>query len=168
MTEPADDRYYALGQVVEMAAIMEISLRMAFCALAGTRYAAVIAREQETHWLIENSDAIVRHHDDLSEEQREAIRSGLRACQAANRDRNRLVHEAWGKEPGRAPTSIQSERESYRIVGRTWSAGEIRAVADAILKAQRALLTAIEDSLGPGSLKTADQLLAEDTDQHHA
>ena len=30
-----DDRIYALGQVVERAAVMEIALRMAFCALIG-------------------------------------------------------------------------------------------------------------------------------------
>jgi hypothetical protein len=43
VSEAQTDRYYALGQVVEMAAVMEIALRMAFCALVGSKYAAVVA-----------------------------------------------------------------------------------------------------------------------------
>ncbi len=75
---------------------MEVALRMAFCTLVGGPYAAVIAGSQETHWLIENCDAVVRRHDELTAEQRDSIRAALQACRQANRDRNRLVHEAWG------------------------------------------------------------------------
>jgi hypothetical protein len=52
VTQPSHDRYSALGQVVEMAAVMEVSLQMAFCALLGSKYAAVVAGSQEAHWLI--------------------------------------------------------------------------------------------------------------------
>jgi hypothetical protein len=168
VSEPADERYYALGQVVEMAAIMEVSLRMAFCALIGGKYAALVAREQETHWLIETCDVIARHHDELAPAQRDQLRTGLHACRAANRDRNRLVHEAWGKELGGAPTSITSTRRSYQIVGRAWTAQEIRTVADSIGQAQRSLLEAIEDALGQRSLVLAQRLLAEDAEEHGA
>jgi hypothetical protein len=141
---PADDRYAALGQVVEMAAIMEISLRMAFGALVGGPYAAVVASRQETHWLIENCEAVAR---------RDAILHALRACRQANHDRNRLVHDAWGTGPGGGAVVVRSARRSYEIAGPAWDAGQIAVVAAAITAAQAALLTAIEDALG------ADRLL---------
>jgi hypothetical protein len=166
MTEPEDDRYYALGQVVEMAAVMEICLRMAFCALVGGEHAAVVAGAQDTHWLIENCEAIARHHEDMPAEQREAIHAALRACQEANRERNRLVHDAWGTGSGGSPAEIRSGRWSYQIRGRGWSAADIKAAADAITGAQQALLAAIEDAFGPGSLQLAERLLAEDAAEH--
>jgi len=167
MTQPAaappeDARYAALGRLVERAAVMEIALRMAFCALIGGRYAAVVAGGQETHWLIENCEAIARHRDDLTEAQRESIRAALRACRDANRDRNRLVHDAWGTDADGAPAELRGGQGSYLITGRPWTTTEIQAVGDAIASSQRSLLAAIEDSLGPGSMTTAEQLLAAD------
>jgi len=168
MTQPAaappeDARYAALGRLVEMAAVMEIALRMAFCALIGSRYAAVVAGGQETHWLIENSDVIARHRDDLNEAQRETIRAALRACREANRDRNRLVHDAWGTDATGTPAAMRGELGSYQITGRAWTTAEIRAVADAIASAQRTLLAAIEETLGSGSMTMAEHLLATDS-----
>jgi hypothetical protein len=160
--EPQDDRYYALGQVVELAAVMEIALRMAFCALIGGRYAAVVAGWQETHWLIENCDAITRHRDDIPEPQRVAIRTSLRACREANQDRNRLVHEAWGTGTDGTPAALRSLDRSYQIIGRAWSTAQIRAAAEAISSAQYALLAAMEDALGSASMHEAAQLLAAD------
>jgi hypothetical protein len=153
---PADDRYAALGQVVETAAIMEISLRMAFGALLGGRYAAVVASRQETHWLIENCEAVARQHAELPQARRDAIAHALRACRRANHDRNRLVHDAWGTGPAGGPVVIRSARRSYEIAGPAWDAGQIAAVAAAISGAQALLLAAIEDALGPGSLVPAD------------
>jgi hypothetical protein len=168
MTQPAavppeDARYAALGRLVEMAAVMEIALRMAFCALIGSRYAAVVAGTQETHWLIENCDAIARHRGDLAEAQRDAIRAALRSCREANRDRNRLVHDAWGTDADGAPAALRGEQGSYQITGRAWTTAEIQAGADAITSAQRSLLAAIEKSIGLGSMSTAEQLLAADS-----
>jgi hypothetical protein len=158
---PADDaRYPALGQLVEAAAVMEIALQMAFCVLIGSDYAAVVAGGQETHWLLENCEAIARQRDDLSEAQREAIRVALRACRDANRDRNRLVHDAWGTGPDGAPASLRGDQGSYRITGRAWTTPEIRAVADAIGSAQRALLAAIEEAFGSERVRTTGLQLA--------
>lgn len=159
-TGPDDDRFHA-GQLVERAAVMEIALRMAFCALIGGRYAAVVAGSQETHWLVENCDAVTRLHQDIPAEQRAALRAALRACRDANHDRNRLVHEAWGTDPGGAPATMRSLQHSYQITGRTWDAEQIRSVANAVADAQLALLAAVEVALGPDSLRAAGQLLAE-------
>jgi hypothetical protein len=171
MTQPPisdrqDDRFYALGQVVEQAAVMEIALRMAFCALIGGKHAAVVAASQETHWLIENCDALARRREETPADRREEIRAALRACRQANRDRNRLVHEAWGTGPDGGPTAMQSPGHSYQITGRLWSAESIRATAAAMLSAQQALLAAIEDALGPGSLEAAERLLAAEAAEH--
>ncbi len=160
-TDPPDERFEILGQVVERAAVLEIALRMSFCTLVGGAYAAVVASSQETHWLIENCDAVARHHAELPVAQRDAIRTALHACREANRDRNMLVHEAWGNESHGAPAALQSLRRSYQVAGRKWTVPQIRAAAEAISSAQQALLAAVEDAFGPGCLEAAGQLLAE-------
>jgi hypothetical protein len=157
---PRDDRYYALGRLVETAAVMEIALRLAFCVLVGGKYAAVVAAEQETHWLIETCDDVTRDHDDLPVPQREAIRAALRACREANRDRNRLVHDAWGTGPDGTPATFSGGQQSYQISGRVWNITQIQTAADAIASAQHVLLAAIEDSLGLSSVRAAEQQLA--------
>jgi hypothetical protein len=166
-TDPPDDRFEALGQVVERAAVMEIALRMAFCTLVGGSYAAVVAGSQETHWLIENCDAVVRRHEDKTTEQRDAIRAALHLCREANRARNRLVHEAWGTGAGGAPTALQSLCRSYQVAGRKWTVAQIRDAATAISRAQHALLAAIEDTFGPGCLQDAERQLAADAAENH-
>jgi hypothetical protein len=166
-TDPRDDRFEALGQVVERAAVMEIALRMAFCTLVGGPYAAAVADNQETHWLIENCDAVVRRHRDIPAEGRDAIRAALQACRQANRDRNKLVHEAWGTGAHGEPTALQSVCHRYRISGREWTVTQIREAAEAISGAQHGLLAAVEDAFGAGCLEVAGQLLAEDAAENH-
>jgi hypothetical protein len=158
----SDTRYAALGQVVEAAAVMEIALRMAFCVLIGSDYAAVVAGGQETHWLIESCDTIARHRADLSTTQRGTIRAALQACRDANRDRNRLVHDAWGTGPDGMPAALRGGQGSYRITGRTWTAAAIFTARDAIVDAQRVLLAAIEEALGATRMRLAAQQLAAD------
>jgi hypothetical protein len=160
LADPEDARFYALGQVVERAAVMEIALRMAFCALVGGPYAAVVAADQETHWLTENCEAVARKHGDIPADKHDRIRAALRACREANRDRNRLVHEAWGTGPGGVPAAMASIRHSYQISGRLLRVEEIRATADAMLSAQQELLAAIEDALGSDTLQAVARLLA--------
>jgi hypothetical protein len=159
MTPPDDHRFGALGLLVERAAVMEIALRMTFCALIGGRYAAIVAAGQETHWLIENCDAVARQRDDIPADRQDEIRSALRACRDANRDRNRLVHDAWGTGPDGTPTVMQSLRHSYQVSGRQWTAEQILAAAQGVGAAQHQLLTTVENALGKGSLETAGQLL---------
>jgi hypothetical protein len=164
MTRPADDvRFSALGQLVERAAVMEIALRMTFCALVGGRYAAVVAAGQETHWLIESCDALARQRRDIPQDRRDAIRAALQACRDANRNRNRLVHDAWGTGPDGTPAVMQSLRHSYLVSGRQWDAGQILAAATGVAEAQQQLLTSVEEALGHESLETAGQLLSAET-----
>jgi hypothetical protein len=164
-TDPPDERFGALGQVVERAAVMEIALRMAFCTLVGGPYAAAVAGGQDTHWLIENCDTVVRRHAEVTAGQRNAIRSALHLCREANRDRNKLVHEAWGTGTAGDPAALRSLCRSYQIAGREWTLAQVRAAAEAISGAQHALLASVEDAFGPGCLQTAEQLLAADAAQ---
>ncbi len=159
-TNPPDERFEALGQVVELAAVMEVALRMAFCTLVGGSYAGAVAGSQETHWLIENCDAVARRHAEKTAEQRDSIRAALHLCREANRARNKLVHEAWSTGAASAPSAVQSLCRSYQIAGREWTVAQIRAAATAISGAQHALLAAVEDAFGPGCLQAAEQLLA--------
>jgi hypothetical protein len=161
-TDPPDDRFEALGQVVERAAVMEIALRMTFCTLLGGPFAAAVAGSQDTHWLIENCDVVVRRHAEKTTRQREAIRSALHLCREANRARNKLVHEAWGTGSAGESTALQSLCRSYQVAGREWTVAQIREAADAISGAQHALLAAVENAFGPGCLQAAVELLAAD------
>jgi hypothetical protein len=158
MPKQPDGRYAALGQVVENAAVMEISLRMVFCALVDSKYAAVVADYEETHTLIENCAALTRHRRDLADDQRAAIHAALKECRKVNSERNRLVHDAWNQKVDGAPETVRSQHRTYEISGRCWTADAIQTVADALLDAQRLLLTAAEDALGPEQLLIGDKL----------
>jgi hypothetical protein len=165
--EPRDDRFEALGQVVERAAVMEVALRIAFCTLVEGPYGAAIADRQDTHWLIENCDTVVRRHAEKTASQRDAIRAALHLCREANRERNKLVHEAWGTGGPGAPTGLRSVCHGYKMAGRDWTIAQIRKAAEAISGAQNALLAAVEDVFGPACLEAAAQLLAADAARNH-
>jgi hypothetical protein len=160
MGEAEDDRFDALGQMVEKAAVMEIALRIAFCALLGDTYAAVVASAQEAHWLIDNCETLARQHQAFPAAQQDALRLALRACREASHDRNRLVHDAWDPAPGRAPITIRGTLDSYEFTGRPWTLAEIQAVTAAIDGAQRDLMAALERALQPVRLHEAARRLA--------
>jgi hypothetical protein len=55
---------------------------------------------------------------------------------------------------------MASIRHRYQITGRQLRVQEIRATADAMLRAQQELLAAIEDAFGSDTLQAVAQLLA--------
>jgi hypothetical protein len=57
--EARKDLRAALGAVVEAAAGLALSLRYRFCALVGSKYAAVVCAGKESAWLIDHCEAIV-------------------------------------------------------------------------------------------------------------
>jgi hypothetical protein len=142
---------------------MEFSLRMVFCVLIGGEYAAVVAGGQEAHWLIDTCEILLRHHLEVPQDRRDAIRFALHACRDASHYRNRLVHEAWGTTADGDPVTVTSASRSYQVAGRSWSMKDIGAVAEAIAQAQRDLLSSVEEALGPARLEEARRLLASDT-----
>ncbi len=48
----------ALGRITESSTTMEWVLRLAFCCLVGSKYAAVVAGGQSASWLIDQCDAL--------------------------------------------------------------------------------------------------------------
>lgn len=153
-----------MGLMVQMAALSEVSLRMAFCALMGSKYAAVVAGGVEAGWLIDHCEALAREHHELLEADREAILAALTGCRTAFRDRNRLMHDVMVPRPGGVSATVRSHRRSYQVEAVPRPPGYIRGVADALTHAQHDLLSAIEDALGPESLHLAEQLRQEDAE----
>lgn len=157
MTDPGpfSERFLALGAMVEAAAFAEVSGRMAFCALEGSKYAAVVGGGIETGGLIGYCKAITEQHHELTRSQREAILAELAACAGANSDRNRMTHDLIVGRPSGASATIQSQRKSYQLAVHPRPVGHIKSVAAALIKAQHQLLAALEDALGVDSLGVA-------------
>jgi len=65
-------------------------------------------------------------------------------------------------------TAVQSLCRSYQVAGREWTVAQIREAAEAISGAQHALLAAVENAFGPGSLQAAEELLAADAAHDHS
>ena len=115
-----------LGQVVHWSAMMEFTLRDAFCSLVASKFAAIVAAGQSVSWLIEQCKALVRAHREMPESQRAAINSALEHCASANEKRNRLVHDvktAFAVDDGSFKT-IRSRSRNYKTSAK---AGLLRA-----------------------------------------
>jgi hypothetical protein len=121
------DRRTALGALLDESAQLEYVLRMAFTALVGSKYAAVIAGGQDATWLIENCKAITKVHREIKDADRSAVLCALSACSQAYELRNRMVHDAWNPQDqaGRMHTS-RSRRRSHVLVDTFRTVDDIR------------------------------------------
>ena len=77
----------ALGKITESGTTMEWVLRLAFCCLVGSKYAAVVAGGQSAGWLIEQCDALAEVNREITEESRKLLRAALSACRSASQQR---------------------------------------------------------------------------------
>jgi hypothetical protein len=148
----------ALGKTTEAGTVMEWVLRLAFCSLVGSKYAAVVAGGQSASWLIDQCNALTDINREMTEDSRRSLRAALTECKEAGQKRNALIH--GGKAPlpdGRILTSL-SKRHTHLPREAPWTLDTIEAVSHAILKAARELVTAIEDSLSLDVLAVADDL----------
>jgi hypothetical protein len=121
------ERWTALGQLTEVAASMEWSVRLAFCALVDSKYAAVIAGGRSLNDLIEDCIALVNVHHRMTLDQRKAIKDALTECSEASKLRNTLIHgmkSAMGAD-GRFFTS-KSLRRKHRDEYLPWTAATVR------------------------------------------
>jgi hypothetical protein len=95
-------RLLALGTVITVSGAMEDVLRDAFCALVGSKFAAVVAGGQGADWLIGYCRALVEAHVELPEASRNSVKDALQLCRSANERRNQLVHGGiHRKQPAR-------------------------------------------------------------------
>jgi hypothetical protein len=155
-----DELKCALGGVVLESAHLERVLRGTFSALVGSKYAAVFDGRMTAHTLIEDCHHIARVHTGLSESARDELSEALNACDVANRQRNRVIHDSWAYRPG-ALVTVQSQRDSQDVAVITRSLAELADLAGQIAAAVGELTAAVTGALGADSLRIEDQLRTE-------
>jgi hypothetical protein len=156
-----DELRHALGGVVLESAYLERGLRAAFSALVGSKYAAMVDARLTVAALIEDCERITRHHTDISGPERDGLLEALKACHEANRDRNRVIHDAWATRPGNVMVTIHGSRNSHDVMVTVRTVAEVRQVADRVADAADELKAAMTVALGPGWVLVEDQLRQE-------
>lgn len=177
MPSPADDarvdpdsddrhteRLTLLGEVIELSAGMEGRLRQAFCALVGSKYAAVVAGGQAADWLIEQSKALADAHHEMPDVDRLTIKAALNRCKAANEQRNHLAHSvAVGIRFDPAFQMVRSRRQKSSSDVRPFTLSDIRAVASELLSAGIALTDIMTEAVGLDLMEISEALIWEDS-----
>ena len=156
-----DELQHALGGIVLEAAYLERVLRTAFSALVGSKYAAVVDGRLTAAALIEDCERITRYHTAIAQAAKESIRTALRACHEANRDRNRVIHDTWATRPGRVMVTLQGSRASHDIMVTVRTLAEVRQLADQLADAANELRAAMTTALGSDWALLEDQLRQE-------
>ena len=156
-----DELQHALGSVVLEAAYLERVLRAAFSALVGSKYAAVIGGRLTASSLIVDCQQITRHHTGMPEPAKAAVLTALQACHEANRERNRIIHDAWATRPGNIMVTLQGERRSHDVTVTARTLTEVRQLAGRVADAADELIVAMTAALGSGWVQVEDQLRQE-------
>jgi hypothetical protein len=165
MKLPQDmDRWMTLGQIVEHSVHMEVILRRSFCALMGSKCAAIVAGGQDTSWLIDNCRAIVKFHRELAEEKKAAISDALTACSEAYGRRNQLVHGWWDPLQDEAEVIVtrKSRRRTFKDLIERWTLDEMHAVDWALFTSSNKLQMALVRAMGGESMKIGQELEREE------
>ena len=58
--------------------------------------------------LIEDCEQIVKHHTGIPELAKQKLLAALGGCHEANRQRNRVIHDAWATRPGDVMVTLQA------------------------------------------------------------
>lgn len=148
----------ALGRITESSTAMDWVLRLTFCCLVGSKYAAVVAGGQPTSWLIDQCGALAGVNREITEDNRRLLRSALSACKSASHQRNALIHgEKAPLSDGRIITSL-SRRGRHLARETSWTLETVEAVSGALGNASYDLFRAVESSLSLDVLAVADEL----------
>jgi hypothetical protein len=156
-----DELQQALGGVVLESAYLERTLRAAFSALVGSKYAAVVDGRLTASALIEDCERLTRYHTGIPAPAKEAVPSALRACHEANRDHNRVIHDTWATRPGNVMVTLQGARGSHEVTVTVRTPAEVRQLAGQVAGAADALRAAMTTALGSGWVLVEDQLRQE-------
>jgi hypothetical protein len=156
-----DDLQHALGGVVLESAYLERTLRVAFSALIGSKYAAVVDGRLTASALIEDCERLVRYHTAIPAPAKDTVLTALRACHEANRDRNRVIHDTWATRPGNVMVTLQGARTSHEVTVTVRALTEASQLAGQIADASDALRAAMTTALGAGWAQVEDQLRQE-------
>jgi hypothetical protein len=164
VNEPSDPQtalLLGLGRTVRAASQLDHTLRMVFCALMGSKHAAVIAAGQPTGWLFDNCEALVRARKDLAPEHKTKLLALVKEGREAAKDRNRLVHDVWAIGPD-GTFLMQSKRGEYELTTKPWSLEEIEAVERRLYRVAVGLERVVVEALGDKVLALEAQLRWED------
>ncbi len=134
---------------------------MTFCALLGSKYAAIVAAGQSTKWLIDNCRALTEAHQQLSDGHRRSFLAVINDSQEATDRRNRLVHDVMGVGPD-GKFTVSSRRHRYDLVIKPVSLEEIMEIERALMNAAVQHEFMVADALGPDVLTMEVQLRWED------
>jgi hypothetical protein len=156
-----DDLQHALGGIVIDSAYLEQVLRASFGALTGSKYAAAIDGRMMAHALIEDCRHITKVHTGIEESARAGLMESLDACDAANRKRNRVIHDAWAYRAGDVMITLQDQRDPQDVTIVAGTIDELTDLARQIRAAAANLAAAVTSALGAGSLRIEDQLRLE-------
>ncbi len=157
----ARDLQRAIGGIVLEAAYLERVLRAAFSALIGSKYAAVIDERLSAFALIEDCRQIAQVHTDIGASERAELIKSLRACEAVNHERNRVIHDACAIRAADVAVAPQSQCPPHEVTFTDRTISDLDDLADRIGSTADELSAAITAALGPASLRIEDQLRQE-------
>jgi hypothetical protein len=147
-----------LGAVVRAASQLELGLRMLFCALDGSKYAAVTAAGQDASWLLERSESILKCRTEVPDEDRSRLAALLGMAKSAIRERNRFVHDVWaGDAPGK-PGLMRSQRGRFDLSFNEVTLEGLIQTAQTLIECHIGLTEWIAEALGPDSISVEAQL----------
>jgi hypothetical protein len=156
-----DKLQHALGAVVLESAYLERTLRAAFSALVRSKYAPVIDGRWAAAALIEDCEQITKRRTDIAESAREALLTALKACHEANKQRNRVIHDAWATGPGDMMVTLRGDRKTHEVTVRAPTVAGVQQLADQVGDAADELKAAMTSALGPGWVLVGDELRQE-------
>jgi hypothetical protein len=159
-----EQRYAALGRLVEAASSLEAGLRSTFCALVGSKYATIAAAGRSVDDLIETCSALTKANREISEPGRDEILSALRRAKPANARRNRLVHDVWVfGHPDGAPRLMKSTRGDHTLPITSTSVAEVEQLSQTLLGIEFDLHDALVREVGPERATIESQLRWEES-----
>lgn len=156
-----DELRHALGGVVLEAAYLERVLRTAFSGLVGSKYASVVDDRLTVATLVEDCERIARHHTDIPGPVRVVLLEAFKSCHEANRERNRVIHDAWAARPGDVTVTLAGGRNARDVTVTVRTPAEVRQVAERLAAAADEVRSALTAALGPGWVRVEGQLRQE-------
>jgi hypothetical protein len=156
-----DELQHALGGIVLESAYLERTLRTAFSALVGSKYAAVIDGRWAAAALIEDCEQITLQHIGIADSARATLTAALKGCREANKQRNRVIHDAWAVRPGEVTVTRHGDRKSHDVTVSAQTLAEVRQLADRVADAADELRAAMTSALGPDWVLVEDELRTE-------
>jgi hypothetical protein len=153
-----DELKHALGSVVLEAAYLERVLRMAFSALIGSKYAAVVDARLTVVTMVEDCERLARHHTEIARPDRDRLVEALKSCRDANSARNRVIHDAGATRPGNVRVTMPGGPSPHEVTVAVRTAAEVQRVAGRLAEAAEQVRAAMTATLGSDWVVVEDQL----------